>query len=147
MRHQHGNRHVLEQFAADAAEQGFAQRRMMVSAADDHVGRQIGDAREQDVRDGEATAQRLLWLGRDPMMGWRAPSGISFRRSTCYQKQHASARQLGRFGLTAPAGNSPPSQRSRCTGNGSAFGAAWLGWVLAKAFSGGPRLNARSSRA
>ncbi len=68
MRHQHGNRHVLEQLAADAAEQGFAQRRMMVSAADDHVGRQIGGAREQDVRDGEATAQRLLWLGRDPMM-------------------------------------------------------------------------------
>jgi len=28
----------------------------------------IGDAREQDVRDGEATAQRLLWLGHDPMM-------------------------------------------------------------------------------
>lgn len=28
----------------------------------------IGDARAQDVRDGEATAQRLLWLGHDPMM-------------------------------------------------------------------------------
>ncbi len=26
MRHQHGNRHMLEQFAADAADQGFAQR-------------------------------------------------------------------------------------------------------------------------
>src|SRR5882672_9524672 len=68
MRHQHGNRHVREQLAADAAEQGFAQLRMMVAAADDQVGAEIGGAREQNVGDGEATAQRLLEPGRDPMV-------------------------------------------------------------------------------
>ena len=68
MRHQHRNRHVLEQLAADAAEQGFAQLRVMVAAADDQVGAEIGGAREQNVGDGEATAQRLLEPGRDPMV-------------------------------------------------------------------------------
>ena len=68
MRHQHGHRHVLQQLAADAAEQGLAQLRVMVAAADDQVGAEIGRPREQDVRDGQATAQRLLRLGHDPMM-------------------------------------------------------------------------------
>ena len=59
---------MLEQLAADAAEQGFAQWRMMVTAADDHVGGEISGAREQDVGDREAATQGLLGLGRDPMM-------------------------------------------------------------------------------
>ena len=54
MRHQHGNRHVLEQLAADAAEQRLAQLRVMVAAADDQIGAEIGGAREQNVGDSEA---------------------------------------------------------------------------------------------
>ena len=68
MRHQHGHRHVLEQLAADTAEQGFAQLRVMVAAADDQVGAKIGGAREQDIGDGEAAAQRLLMPRRDAMV-------------------------------------------------------------------------------
>ena len=68
MRHEHRHRHVFEKFAADAAEQGFAQWRMMVSAADDHVGRQIGGAREQDVRYGEVAAQGFFGIGLDPVL-------------------------------------------------------------------------------
>jgi len=50
------------------AEQGFAQLRVMVAAADDQVGAEIGGAREQNVGDGEATAQGLLEPRRDPMV-------------------------------------------------------------------------------
>ena len=44
MRHQHRNRHALEQLPAEAAEQGFAQLRMVIAAADDQVGGKIGSS-------------------------------------------------------------------------------------------------------
>src|SRR5437867_328172 len=60
MRHQYRHGHVLEEFAADPAEQGLAELRMMVGAGDDHVGIEIGSARQQHVRHWKVTLQGLF---------------------------------------------------------------------------------------
>jgi hypothetical protein len=44
VRHQHRHGHVVEQLAADAAEQGLAKFRMVVGAGDDQIGVEIDGA-------------------------------------------------------------------------------------------------------
>jgi len=50
MRHHYRHGHVLEQIAADAADQGFAKLRVVIKAGDNQVGGEIGGAGEQDIR-------------------------------------------------------------------------------------------------
>jgi hypothetical protein len=44
VRHEHRHWHVFEKFAADAAEQGFAQLRVVITAGNDQVGGEISGA-------------------------------------------------------------------------------------------------------
>jgi hypothetical protein len=60
MGHQHRNGHVLEEITTNAAHQGFSQLRMVITARNDHVGREIGGAREQNVRYRKTTPQGFI---------------------------------------------------------------------------------------
>jgi hypothetical protein len=58
---------VVEKVAANPAEQCLAQLRVVVGPCHDHVGTQIGGARQQYVGDRDVTAWALFWLCFDPV--------------------------------------------------------------------------------
>jgi hypothetical protein len=55
VRHQDRDGHVVEQVAANPAEQCLSQRRVVVGLRHDRVGAQIGGARQQDIGDRDVT--------------------------------------------------------------------------------------------
>ena len=58
---------MIEQLAADPAEQCLAQLRVMVGPCDDHVGTQIDGARQQNIGNRKATARAFFGLRLDPV--------------------------------------------------------------------------------
>ena len=62
VRHQDRDGHVVEQVAANPAEQCLSQQRVVVGPRHDRVGAQIGGARQQDIGDRDVTAWALFWL-------------------------------------------------------------------------------------
>jgi hypothetical protein len=67
VRHQYRDGHVVEQVAADPAEQCLAQLRMVVGPSNDHVGTQISGARQQYIGDPDVATRALFRLRFDPV--------------------------------------------------------------------------------
>jgi hypothetical protein len=65
VRHQHRYRHVIEQIAADPTKQALPQRRVVIGPGYDHVGAEVGGARQQDVGDRDVAARALFGLRPD----------------------------------------------------------------------------------
>ena len=57
---------VIEQIPADPAEQTLAQRRVVIGPRHNHVGTEIGGARQQDIGDRDAAARVFFGLRLDP---------------------------------------------------------------------------------
>src|SRR6516165_9661481 len=67
VRHQNRYRHVIEQITADAADQSFAQLRVVIKAGDNQVGTEIGGAGEQDIRYRDPALHAFFEPGRNRM--------------------------------------------------------------------------------
>src|SRR5690242_13827906 len=51
VRHKQRQGHMVEQFAADASQQGLTELRVMIGAGDDQIGVEVGGARQQHFGD------------------------------------------------------------------------------------------------
>ena len=81
MRHQHRYRHVIEQGATDPAKQALAQRRVVIGPCYDHVGAEIGGARQQDIGDRDVAARALLGCALIPCRPKVADDALEMTKS------------------------------------------------------------------
>ena len=79
MRHQHGQRHMMQQVSGNAAEHEFPQAGMTVAADHEQVGTDIGSIAEQDVGRRDAGHHRLFRFRVNPVAG-QVPSDPGARR-------------------------------------------------------------------